>query len=177
MNKVYGFIGLCFLIILSACSNSDVDINPSSIEGKWSLNSIDNKIKYKESSEINKTENYDSKNLVLDLKPEGVYAINAQFVFAELKESPTITTGQYTVNDNSLILKYYDSSLKTDVNINFEISTSSNSKLVLNLSKSGLFKSIDEVSQKANSITSTMLSLFQGTIIDYNVSYNLTKVN
>ncbi len=174
MTRLFKLYSILVFGFLTSCSKNE-EITPISIEGKWKLNTINYKIKTNDSPLDNTQQNFSSKNLILDLKTDGTYTINAKFSLAELEESNETTKGAYSLSGNKVVLTYFDESLSSNVNINFDVKSSSDNNLVFNLSKEGLFKTIDDVIDKADALTATLMKLFQNSIIEYDVSYNFEK--
>jgi hypothetical protein len=142
MKKTFKFLALFLSVILinTSCEKSD-DVSPTSVEGKWRLQSYNSEIKVKGENSEKESANTSSENLSIDFSSNGTFSTNSMFSIDELYSEETVT-GTYEIKDGFLTMKYKDPETKSDVIFYMKVKSSSSTDLILLMDKECISKTV-----------------------------------
>jgi hypothetical protein len=171
MKKQFFILFTVLAFGLASCSKED-DATPSTLEGKYNLETISMKTKVVDEQAQEENENVASQGMYYTFSSDGTYKTNAYWSIGEIAKDAKETTGKYSVKDNVLSIIYKDADLGKELTQKMQIKTNSSTQLVLYIGLSELKDSFKTVGTGLDVFTAAFIDLFLSQMLQFD--YNLT---
>ena len=120
-TKVLFLISFLALSIIS-CEKDD-SVSTSSLEGKYTLKTVDLKTQFTGEAEDKSVEDVSSQGMYYNFEANGNYTTNAFWAIGEINKDTKVNSGTYSIKGEVLTIKDIDADLGKELNQKMQIKT------------------------------------------------------
>ena len=170
MKKQIFILFAVLTVGLASCSKEN-DATPSTLDGKYNLETISMKTKIVDEDVQEENENVASQGMYYTFSSDGTYKTNAYWSIGEIGKDGKETSGKYTVKGDVLSITYIDADLGKELTQSMQIKTNSSTQLVLYIGLPEL-KASFKAATGLDPFTAAFVELFLSQMLQFD--YNLT---